>query len=67
MFTNIGYRLEAETRFEGIKNDVRIPVLISVLFKEPENAKTRERELWDDFGAPGAGSPGGPASAPERE
>jgi SAM-dependent methyltransferase len=51
MFTNIGYRIDAETLFQGVKDGVEIPVLISLFHKAPDDAETREHELWEDSNA----------------
>jgi SAM-dependent methyltransferase len=46
LFSNVGYRLEAEEVFRGVKETVEIPVLISLFHKSPHDAKSREEALW---------------------
>jgi SAM-dependent methyltransferase len=46
LLSNVGYRLEAEAIFHGVKETVEIPVLISLFHKSRHDAKTREEALW---------------------
>jgi SAM-dependent methyltransferase len=46
LFLNVGYRLETEELFRGIKHEMEIPVLISLFHKAPHDAESREQELW---------------------
>ena len=46
LFVHVGYRVESEELFKGVKEGVEIGVLLSVLLKAKEDAEERERSVW---------------------
>jgi SAM-dependent methyltransferase len=46
LFLNVGFRIEREEVFEGVKEGVRIPILISLFHKAAPDAERLERKLW---------------------
>jgi SAM-dependent methyltransferase len=46
LFVHVGYRLEKEELFMGVKDEIEIGVLISVLLKAEEDAEEREQRIW---------------------
>ena len=46
LFLHVGYQLEAEEVFRGMKNGVNIESLSSLFIKAPEDAAERDSALW---------------------
>jgi SAM-dependent methyltransferase len=46
VFRNVGYELEREETYRGVKQGLELEALLSVFRKPPEDAREREQALW---------------------